>query len=209
MTMLDPIAPIDPFVPARRAFVERLPGHFQRLGWSPDQVVAHQTAALRRLLRCAVAHSPFRARRIAELVGDVEAFELAHLDRLPVMTKGEMMEHYDDLTTDRRLTRVSVEAFLARVGDDPEALFGEYVVLASGGSSGVRGVFAWHLDLVPDYLSAIRLLDSHAPAVATCREPQHRPRCRQLGDPRDACHRPRGRRRRRAHHVRPSHTVDR
>ena len=66
-----------------------------------------------------------------------------------------MMEHYDDLTTDRRLTRAAVEAFLAQVGDDAEALFGEYVVLASGGSSGVRGVFAWHLDLVPDYLAAI------------------------------------------------------
>jgi phenylacetate-coenzyme A ligase PaaK-like adenylate-forming protein len=153
--MLDPIAPIDPFGPARRAFVERLPAHFQRLGWSPDQVVAHQTAALRDLLRCAIARSPFHSRRLTELVGDVDAFELAHLDRLPVMTKGEMLEHYDDLTTDRRLTRAAVETFLAQVGDEPEALFGEYVVLASGGSSGIRGVYAWHLDLVPDYLSAI------------------------------------------------------
>jgi phenylacetate-CoA ligase len=153
--MLDPIAPIDPFAPARRAFVERLPDHFQRLGWSPDQVAAHQTSALRHLLRTAIARSPFHARRLTELVGEVEEFELADLVRLPVMTKGEMMEHYDDLTTDRRLTRASVEAFLAQVGDEPEALFGEYVVLASGGSSGVRGVYAWHLDLVPDYLSSI------------------------------------------------------
>ena len=65
------------------------------------------------------------------------------------------MADFDDLTTDRRLTRATVDAFIAGAGDEPEALFGEYVVLASGGSSGVRGVFAWHLDLVPDYLSTI------------------------------------------------------
>lgn len=153
--MPEPVAPIDPFAPARQAFLDGLPEHFERLGWSTDQVVAHQTAALRRVLRTAIDRSPFHARRLNALVGDIETFELADLRHLPVMTKAEMMEEFDDLTTDRRLTRTAVDTFIARVGDEPEALFGEYVVLASGGSSGVRGVFTWHLDLVPDYLSTI------------------------------------------------------
>ena len=153
--MPEPVASIDPFAPARRAFVEGLPGHFARLGWSTDQLVAHQTTAVRRLLRTAIDHSPFHARRIGRLAGDTDAFELADRHHLPVMSKAEMMEHFDDLTTDRRLTRAVVDALVARGGDEPEALFGEYLVLASGGSSGVRGVFTWHLDRVPDYLSTI------------------------------------------------------
>jgi phenylacetate-coenzyme A ligase PaaK-like adenylate-forming protein len=149
------LAPRDPFALARRAFIDRLPGHFSRLGWSAEQVRTHQTAALRHLLRVAIARSPFHARRFGGEVGDIEDFRLEDLTRLPVMTKRQMMDDYDDVTTDRRLTRATVEAFLANVGDTPAALLGDYLVLASGGSSGVRGVFAWPLDVVPDYLSAI------------------------------------------------------
>ena len=89
------------------------------------KIVADQTPAVRRLLRTAIDRSPFHARRLGRLVGDIEAFELADLHHLPVMSKAEMMEHFDDLTTDRRLTRAVVDAFVARGGDEPEALFGE------------------------------------------------------------------------------------
>lgn len=150
-----PTASIDPFAPIRQAFVDVLPAHFQRLGWSVDQVRSHQTFAVRELLRTAIEHSPFHAHRIAAAVGDVDSFELADLVRLPVMTKAEMMAHYDEVTTDRRLTRNAVEAFIAGVDEEPQLLFDDYVVLASGGSSGLRGVFAWHRDIVPDFLSAI------------------------------------------------------
>ena len=74
--MPEPVAPIDPFAPARQAFLDGLPGHFQRLGWTTDEVVTHQTAALRRLLRTAIDRSPFHSRRLGGLVGDVDAFEL-------------------------------------------------------------------------------------------------------------------------------------
>jgi phenylacetate-coenzyme A ligase PaaK-like adenylate-forming protein len=148
-------ASVQPFAAARRAFVERLPEHFQRLGWSAEQVSAHQTEALRRLLRVAVDRSPFHRRRLTEIAGRIDTFELADLGQLPVMTKAEMMDEYDDVVTDRRLTRACVDVFLDGIGETPLALFDEYVVLASGGSSGVRGVFAWSMDLVPDYLATI------------------------------------------------------
>jgi phenylacetate-CoA ligase len=146
---------LDPFVAARSAFVDGLPDHFQRLAWTPDQVRSHQASALRGVLRVAVERSPFHARRLARLVGDVDRFELDDLHRLPVMTKAEMMADYDDVPTDRRLTRAAVNAFIETAGDEPRALFDEYLVLASGGSSGLRGVFAMHLDFVPDYLCGI------------------------------------------------------
>ena len=155
MPITETHTPAEPLAIARRAFVDGLPGHFQRLSWSSDAVSAHQTAALRRLLRIAVARSPYHARRLDGVVGDTDVFQLADLHCLPVMTKTDMMENFDEVTTDRRLTRATVEAFLAGVGEQPEALFGEYLVLASGGSSGVRGVFAWPIDVIADYLSTI------------------------------------------------------
>jgi len=144
----------DVFARARRSFVTDLPQHFQRLAWSEQQVRIHQTRALRRLLRAAIADSPFH-RRLKDAAGDVNSFALDDLPRLPTMTKPEMMERYDEVTTDRRLTRAAVEEFVAGVGDEPALLLGEYVVLASGGSSGVRGLFAWNARHLPDYFSTI------------------------------------------------------
>jgi hypothetical protein len=70
------------------------------------------------------------------------------------MTKADMMAFYSDVVTDRRLTRDTVEAHLSRIGTAPEVLFDEYVVLASGGSSGLRGAFAWSMDVIPDFHSS-------------------------------------------------------
>jgi hypothetical protein len=62
------------------------------------------------------------------------------------MSKDQMMSSFDELLTDRRLTRARVDGHLAAVGMDPRLLDDEYVCLASGGSSGLRGVFVQRLE---------------------------------------------------------------
>jgi hypothetical protein len=57
------------------------------------------------------------------------------------MTKAEMMAGFDQVVTDPRLARGRVEAHLAAAQHEPRLLSGEYVCLATGGSSGLRGVF--------------------------------------------------------------------
>ncbi len=57
------------------------------------------------------------------------------------MTKQQMMASFDELLTSRRVTRARAEQQLAACADEPGLLDGQYVCLASGGSSGVRGVF--------------------------------------------------------------------
>ena len=57
------------------------------------------------------------------------------------MTKQQMMAGFDELLTDRRLTRARAEQQLAACAHDPGLLDDRYVCLASGGSSGVRGLF--------------------------------------------------------------------
>jgi phenylacetate-coenzyme A ligase PaaK-like adenylate-forming protein len=66
-----------------------------------------------------------------------------------------MMENFDAATTDWRLTRDLVERHLARSVTDPSLLFGEYVVLVSGGSSGQRGLFVQAVDEYAEFAASV------------------------------------------------------
>jgi len=115
----------------------QLPGHLARLAWDAERLAAHQRDGLRALVAHAREHSRFHARRLAGI--DVQRVD--DLVQLPVMTKRDLMERFDEVVTDRRLTRALVEEHLAASTAEPRLLLDEYVCLASGGSSGLRGVF--------------------------------------------------------------------
>lgn len=115
------------------------PEHLERRTWDRDRIRRHQREALRDLVRHAVEHSPFHARRLAGV--DPDALEPDDLSALPVMTKAEMMAELDDVFCDRRLHRGLVEDTLARTADEPLPILGEHLAFTSGGSSGLRGVF--------------------------------------------------------------------
>ena len=138
---------------AQRGFVDHMPEHVERLAWPAARLLAHQREQLRGLLGHAAAHSPFHRGRLAGI--DPHTFEVDDLGHLPVMTKSEMMERFDEVCTDRRLTRAGVDAHVRRLGEDLELLDGEYVVFASGGSSGRRGLFVRHHTELPDYLATV------------------------------------------------------
>ena len=135
------------------AIGRRMPEAIARLGWDSGQLAACQRDRLRALLARAIASSPFHAARLRGV--DPDRFELADLARLPVMTKADMMEHFDTATTDRRLSRDLVERHLARAVTDPALLLGEYVVLVSGGSSGQRGLFVQTADEYAEFAASV------------------------------------------------------
>jgi phenylacetate-CoA ligase len=131
----------------------QMPEHMGRLRWDAGRLAACQRDRLRALLARAIAGSPFHARRLRGV--DPDRFELADLARLPVMTKAGMMENFDAVTTDRRLTRDLVERHLARSVSDPSLLLGDYVVLVSGGSSGQRGLFVQTVDEYAEFAASV------------------------------------------------------
>jgi phenylacetate-CoA ligase len=135
------------------AIGERMPGHIERLGWSPGQLAGFQRTRLRALLARAIECSPFHAARLAGI--DAARFELADLPRLPVLTKAQMMDSFDDAVTDRRLTRDAVERHLAASAAEPAMLLGEYVCLVSGGSSGLRGVFVQTAEEYAEFIASV------------------------------------------------------
>lgn len=129
-----------------------LPDHLARLTWDRDRIAQAQREGLRTLLRTAAAHSPFHQRRLAGI--DLETIEPEDLSQLPVMTKSQMMADLDDVFTDRRLRVADIEAAIAVTHDQPVPILDTYVVLASGGSSGRRGVMVHNRESLCSFIAA-------------------------------------------------------
>ncbi|HEX5876867.1 MAG TPA: AMP-binding protein [Actinomycetota bacterium] len=117
-----------------------LPEHVQRLRWPAERLRQERRDRLRDLLRVAVAASPWHRDRLAGV--DPGAFEEADLAGLPPMTKDDLMASWDGVVTDPRLTLDLVEGHLAGLESDAY-LFDRFHAVASGGSSGRRGIFVF------------------------------------------------------------------
>jgi phenylacetate-coenzyme A ligase PaaK-like adenylate-forming protein len=114
--------------------------HVQRLGWPAERLRQERRDRLRDLLRVAMASSPWHRRRLAGV--DPDRFQEADLAGLPPMTKDDLMANWDQVVTDRRVSLGLVEGHLA--GLDADAyLFDEVHAVASGGSTGRRGIFVY------------------------------------------------------------------
>ncbi len=135
------------------ALARRLERHIARLDWDAPQLAQHQREQLRALLATAIERSPFHARRLAGI--DPGCFELGQLPDLPVMSKPQMMDSFDELLTDRRLTRTRVEQQLVSSAHEPTLAYDQYVCLASGGSSGLRGVFVQTVEEYAEFAASI------------------------------------------------------
>lgn len=151
------------YEPTRQRHIEYLlplvGEHFERVGWSAERLRAERTARLRELVEVAVARSAWHRDRLRDV--DVRALDEDGLRALPVMSKADLMGNWDAIVTDPEVRLADVYAHIA--GLDGDAYFrDELHAVASGGSSGVRGVFAWGWDAwAAVQLTAIRstLLD--------------------------------------------------
>jgi phenylacetate-CoA ligase len=117
-----------------------MPEHVQRLRWPADRLRQERRDRLRDLLRVAKQSSPWHRERLAGV--DPDAVEEADLAGLPPMTKDDLMANWDRVVTDHRLTLDLVEGHLAGLDGD-SYLFDELHAVASGGSTGRRGIFAY------------------------------------------------------------------
>jgi phenylacetate-CoA ligase len=97
---------------------------------------SHQTRSLRFLHEHAYTRSPFYRRFHADLPD-------RPLQELPVLTKAQVMEHFDELVTDPSLRLPDVEAHLVTLGGN-ERFRERYWVATTSGSTGRRGLFLWN-----------------------------------------------------------------
>jgi len=114
--------------------------------------VAERLQRFRAHLAFAGEASPYYAQVLRDARIDVAQ---ATPSDLPVLTKAQLRDRFDDLVTDRRLTRAGIEQFLAGSEDARELYLGTYRVLNTSGSAGpsayvvfsdddwVRGMAQW------------------------------------------------------------------
>ena len=101
--------------------------------WTRQQLESYQAEALGNLRRYAYQRSPFYQKFHKGLMA-------RPLHELPVLTKAMMMEHFDELATDRTLHLEDVRAFAAE-GEAGQRYKNRYWVNATSGSSGHPGFF--------------------------------------------------------------------
>lgn len=101
--------------------------------WTRQQLEVHQARALQDLRQYAYERSPFYQKFHKGLTG-------SPLHELPVLTKGVLMEHFDELVTDRSLRLEEIRAFAAQ-GEAGRRYKDRYWVNATSGSSGHPGFF--------------------------------------------------------------------
>lgn len=124
-------------------FGELVPEYVQHPTWPRQRIEREQTEGLRRIAGVARGKSPWHQQRLTRI--DVDSLTPANLSSLPIMTKDDLMAHWDDIVTDRRLTLDLVDRHLETITRDTY-LLDAYHAVASGGSSGRRGVFVWDWD---------------------------------------------------------------
>lgn len=106
--------------------------------WSRQRLAEHQRRALHTLIAHATAHSAFYRDHYA----GVDLDDTPALADLPSTTKGALMERFDDWVCDPRLRLADVERHLDGLVRD-ELLYDQYRAMATGGTTGRRGIFVY------------------------------------------------------------------
>jgi len=99
---------------------------------------AEKARKFRALVRHADTHSRYYANIIRERALDVNSCTPADF---PVLTKSILMANFDDIVTDRRISKQVVADFLTRSSDPKDLLFNEFTVVHTSGTSGEVGYF--------------------------------------------------------------------
>lgn len=110
---------------------------------SRAELEAPQAVKLRRLATYAYRRSPYYRDLIRECAIDPAA---CRVDQFPVLTKRDVIAHFDSIATDPRVTAERARAFLARSTDPTELMAGRFHVVHTSGSSGEVGIFAYSRD---------------------------------------------------------------
>jgi phenylacetate-coenzyme A ligase PaaK-like adenylate-forming protein len=106
--------------------------------WTPARLAAYQRARALRIIRHAAANT----RLYGNLYREIALDGTLDLRCLPPVNKALLMDDVTASVTDSRLTRALLEQQIARASGD-DYLFGSYRVVATAGTSGLRGLFVY------------------------------------------------------------------
>jgi phenylacetate-CoA ligase len=136
------------------AMRQQVPGYLERLAWSREQLRSYREARLRALLLTARERSSWHRERLGHI--DIATLGEDDLTQIPVMTKHDLMGNYDQIVTNPSMNLDLLESHLAGLTTDAY-LGNHFHGVASGGSSGLRGVYVYDWESWIDcYLTCLR-----------------------------------------------------
>lgn len=94
----------------------------------------------RRFAAYVMQNSPYYQRVMRER--DIDPDQCSP-EQFPVLTKADLIEHFDDIVTVREVTRRRIEEFLQNSHDSGNLFLGRYHVIHTSGSSGQIGYFIY------------------------------------------------------------------
>jgi phenylacetate-CoA ligase len=158
-------------------------------GWSREQLVEHRDKRIREAVAHAHANAAFYRARERRDAGDrpehgrtggARSDGRSPLAGAPPLDKPTLLQHYDEILTDPRLSFARLDEHLQGLNDD--ALLDGYRVMGTGGTSGQRALFpydatAWR-EVVAAFLRWGPLTDRRPKpglriAVVTTTSPRH------------------------------------
>lgn len=104
--------------------------------WTRQDLLKYQNQQLSSLVAYAIRYSPF----YKELYRNIRTDKGVFLNDLPIIDKATMMENFDRFVTNPRLKLAELQAHIGQLVRD-EYYLGEYRVITTSGSSGLKGVF--------------------------------------------------------------------
>lgn len=110
--------------------IAQAPQLIERLSWSADRLAAYRLGSLRELIGYAIERSAWHRERLGGV--DLARFEEANLRELPSMTKVDLMENFDRIITDQRLSLELINRHLQSVAT-AGYLLDRYTAISSGG----------------------------------------------------------------------------
>ncbi len=127
----------------------------RNMNLSRDQILELQDKKLRRLLSFAWDHSPYYRRVFQEAgIGKKDLSRLP-LSAFPVMDKGILMEHFDEIVTVPGITQKELREYDESSGDKRQLFGGKYHIVHSSGSTGIPRYFLYDEDAWSAMLSGV------------------------------------------------------
>lgn len=103
---------------------------------NPALLASLQLKRLNSLVTFARANSPFYAekyRRLPNTIRDVR--------EIPSVTKQELMEHFDQVVTDKAVCEKDVREYVSNLANIGKPYLGKYMVWTTSGTTGIPGIF--------------------------------------------------------------------
>ena len=104
--------------------------------WTHEELEQHRNKALDELRKYAYANSSFYQKFHNGLFD-------APLQELPVLTKAELMKHWDEIVTDKSVRLADIQNFMLNL-KEIKMFKNKYYVVSTGGSSGLKGIFIYN-----------------------------------------------------------------